>query len=145
MKRLDFVRFFLALLAAFGIVHAASAQTAADPNEGSRLTLDSGTGGYDFSWWGKAGRTYFIQQTDDLLTPWVYLPLIESGANDVLSWGFTSTADKFFVRLRYSDIATSDPFNADFDGDKVSNYAELWNGTDPLVSVDSDSDGLPDD
>ena len=63
----------------------------------------------------------------------------------MLSWGFTSTAGKFFLRLRYSDIPTTDPFNDDFDGDKVSNYQELWLGTDPLVSVDSDGDGLPDD
>lgn len=60
-------------------------------------------------------------------------------------WGFTSTADKFFLRLRYSDIPTSDPFNADFDGDKVNNFAELANGTDPLKTSDADEDGLPDD
>jgi hypothetical protein len=144
MKRFDFVRSFVALLAAFGIVRDASAQTAADPNEGSRLTLDIATGGYDFSWWGKAGRTYFIQHTDDLLTPWNYLFLIESGADDVLSWGFYSEAERFFLRLRYSDIPTTDPYNADFDGDKISNFDELWLGSDPLANEDTDSDGIPD-
>ena len=63
----------------------------------------------------------------------------------MLSRGFPSTAGKFFLRLRVSDIPTSDPFNADFDGDKVSNYDELHNGTDPLYSTDTDGDGIPDD
>ena len=63
----------------------------------------------------------------------------------MLARSFTSTASRLFLRLRYSDIPTTDPFNADFDGDKVGNYDELWMGTDPLLSVDSDSDGLPDD
>lgn len=144
MKRLHFMRSFLALLAAFGIVHGATAQTHTDPNEGSRLAYDSALGSYDFSWWGKTGRTYFIQHSDNL-SGWEYLPLIESGGNDVVSWSFTSTNGKFFLRLRYTDIPTSDPFNADFDGDKVSNYEELWNGTDPLHTADTDGDGMPDD
>ena len=71
--------------------------------------------------------------------------MIESGVGDELAWVFPSTAEKFFLRLRFSDIPTGNPFNADFDGDKVSNYDELWNDTDPLVSVDSEPDGLPDD
>ncbi len=121
----------------------ASAQTSSAPNEG--LNIGSSAGNYDMSWWGRAGRTYFIQQTNDLLTPWQYLPLIESGADAPLAWGFTSTAPATFLRLRYSDIPTADPFAADFDGDKVGNFAELTNGTDPLRSLDSDNDGLPDD
>ncbi|MEI8108791.1 MAG: hypothetical protein WCI46_13340 [Verrucomicrobiota bacterium] len=137
----------LALLSLFvGVVvlTTATAQTSTDPNEGSRLTYDSVLGSYDFSWWGQPGRTYFLQHSDDLLT-WEYLPLIESGTDGLLSWSFTSTASKFFLRLRFSDIPTNDPFSADFDGDKVSNDDELLFGTDPLVSTDSDLDGLPDD
>ena len=144
MKRLPLLRSPLALLVGLAVLHIATAQTSTDPNEGSRLTYDSVLGSYEYSWWGQPGRTYFVQQSDDL-SSWQYLPLIESGANDVLSWGFTSTASKFFIRLRYSDIPTSDPFNDDFDGDKVSNWDELRQGTDPLASLDSDLDGLPDD
>ena len=101
-----------------------SAQTASDANEGSRLTYGSAPGSYDFSWWGQPGRTYFFQHSDDL-SAWAYLPLIYSGADGPLSRSFPSTAGLFFLRLRCSDIPTSDSFNADFDGDKVSNYAEL--------------------
>ena len=137
-------RLFLLLLAGLVACNTATAQTATDPNEGSRLTYDSLLGTYDFSWWGQPGRTYFIQHSDNLLA-WEYLPLIESGTDALRAWGFTSTASKFFLRLRFSDIPTSDPFTADFDSDKVSNYDEILFGTDPLVSLDSDLDGLPDD
>jgi len=144
MKGLSLMRVLLTLLVGFVALTTATAQTSTDPNEGSRLTYDSLLGSYEFSWWGQPGRTYFIQQSDDL-SAWEYLPLIESGAGDVLAWGFTSTASKLFLRLRYSDIPTSDPFNDDFDGDKISNYDEVVFGTDPLSAVDTDANGLPDD
>jgi hypothetical protein len=133
----------LPVLAASLLASTAFAQTTPPPNEG--LKIGPSSGAYEMSWWGVAGRTYFIQQTDDLLLPWQYLPLIESGADAPLAWGFTSTATATFLRLRYSDIPTSDPFAADFDGDKVGNFAELTNGTDPLGYTDQDQDGLPDD
>ena len=117
------------------------AQTSTDPNEGSQITQNPTTGAYTFSWWGRAGRTYFIQQSDDLIN-WTYLPVIESGAEQVIQWGFTSTQARFFLRLKYSDIPTNDPFDADFDGDGVSNWDELLQGTDPLVA-NVDANGLP--
>ena len=144
MKHLFLMRSLLSLLTGFFLIHSATAQTATDPNEGSRLTYDRLLGSYDFSWWGQPGRTYFLQHSDDL-SAWEYLPLIESGANAPLGWGFTSNASKFFLRLRYSDIPTSDPFNDDFDGDKISNNNELVLGTDPLLAADTDANGLPDD
>ena len=121
----------------------AHAQTSTDPNEGSQLSQNATTGVYTFSWWGRAGRTYFIQQSDDLQT-WTYLPVIESGAEQVIQWGFTSTQPRFFVRLEYADIPTDDPFDADFDGDGASNWNELLQGTDPLVA-NLDGNGLPSD
>ena len=133
--------FLLAILLFVSLSTRALSQTSTDPNEGSRLSRDPSTGAYTFSWWGVGGRTYFIQQSDDLLT-WTYLPVIESGEDQILQWGFTSTEARFFVRLVYADIYTSDPFNDDFDGDGVSNYNELLQGTDPLSSG-FDSNGLP--
>ena len=144
MKRESLLRSLLALLTGFFVVGAAMAQTSADPNEGSRLTYDSQFDSYDLSWWGKAGRTYFIQQSNGL-SAWEYLTLIESGNDDILAWSFTSTSTRFFLRVRSSDIPTDNPFYADFDGDKVGNYFELVNSTDPLVSLDTDNDGMPDD
>ncbi len=124
------------------------AQTAMDPNEGSRLSRDPATGILFLSWWGVNGRTYFLQQSDNL-ADWTYLPVIESGAGQVIQWGASFSADRSFLRLRYSSIPTSEPFTADFDGDGVSNYDELLQGTDPLSWHDGDGthapNGLPDD
>lgn len=64
------------------------------------------------------------------------MPLIESEAKARLSWGFTSTASKLFLRLRYLDTPTSDPFNDDFDGNKESNWDDLIQATDPLSARD---------
>ena len=144
MRILPLMRSLLALLVGLMLANIATAQTATDPNEDSRLTHDSILDSYSFSWWGQPGRTYFIQHSDDL-SAWEYLPLIESGTHSALAWGFTSTASKFFLRLRSADIPTTDPFTADFDGDKVSNYDELLQGTDPLSAADTDASGLPDD
>ena len=135
---------FLVVLACFIALNTATPQSANGPNERSHLTYDQTLGSYDFSWWGKPGRTYFIQQSDDLLS-WEYVPLIESGGDDALAWTFTSNKPKFFLRLQHSDIPTTDPFAADFDSDHVGNLDEVQQGTDPLHFADSDGDGLADD
>lgn len=118
-------------------------QTASDHNEGSRLSYDSTNEIWRLKWWGKPGRTYFIQHSENLMEPWLWMPVIESGDDSIREWGFTTTGDKFFVRLRYTDIQTSDPENDDFDGDGVSNMQELLFGTDPF-NADTDGDGLSD-
>lgn len=123
----------------------AFAQGASDPNEGLRMVR--GTGGQDYLyWWGRSGRTYFVQYSVDMIT-WHYFPdVIEPGGNAPISYYFSvSGATGLFVRLKYTDLATSDPIGGDFDGDKVPNTVELDIGTDPLHFADSDSDGMPDD
>jgi hypothetical protein len=110
---------------------------------------------WDVSWPSVDGRSYFFQ-VGDSLPLWHYASVIEFGdggliewgfdATDISAWGFTSTS-KFFVRLKYTDIPTTDPDLADFDGDGIANLAELNIGTDPLAINafgDSDNDGLPD-
>lgn len=139
MTRLLATVYSFLLLAGAGLAQAANR-----PNEDAAITRDDATGTYGLSWWGRAGITYFIQHSDDLIT-WSYLPVIESGADTVVQWGFTSTADKFFLRLKSTSAPTGgDPFTADFDGDGVNNWQELLGGTDPLQSGDADGDGLPD-
>ena len=72
MKNLPLMlRAILTLLVGFIAASIASAQTAADSNEGSRLTRDSALGSYRFSWWGQPGRTYFLQHSDNL-SAWEY-------------------------------------------------------------------------
>lgn len=138
------MRKLLLLLGAIAFASSASAQSEGDPNEGSHITHDAFNGTFNFSWWGRPGNTYFIQHSDDLMT-WEYVPIIESGAGETIEWGFTSSANTFFLRLKYTDEPTNDPALADFDRDGVGNMDELEQGTDPFHLADSDSDGLPDD
>lgn len=142
MRRSLFAILTLSLVT--GLPVALRAQGPADLNEGTRLIRDNTNSIYRFSWWGRSPRTYFIQHSEDL-TNWVYVPTIEPGTDAEKEWGFTSTAPKFFLRLKYTDIPTADPFNDDFDGDGVGNYDELLQGTDPLSWRDTDHNGIPDD
>lgn len=55
-----------------------------------------------------------------------------------------SDGPSLFLRLRFTDIPTADPEDADFDLDGLSTMAELaTHGTDPL-ETDTDHDGIPD-
>ena len=135
------------LLAALAILQAivlgASAQTPDDLNEGTRLEYDSANSIWRFRWWGRSGRTYFIQHSDNLMEPWQWVPMVEVGNDSIKEWGFTSTSNKIFFRLKYSDQATADPNGDDFDGDGISNLTELQMGLNP-ISTDSDGDGMAD-
>ena len=136
-------RGFLALICVLVLAGTLFAPNVNDPNEGAVFTHDSGSH-YTFSWWGRSGRTYFLQHSEDLQT-WIYFPdVIESGANWPLSYGFSvSGPSRFFLRLRYTNIPTGNPSAADFDGDGLSNFDELQRGTDPL-NPDTDGDGVND-
>lgn len=142
-------RINIALVALLLPLHLCFPQSADELNEGSRLSYSGVTQSGSLSWWGKANRTYFIQESDNL-TSWTFLPIIESGQDDVLEWAFASNSDKLFLRLAYSDIPTTDPFGDDFDNDGVSNILEVeLRGTNPLepdslLSDDSDNDGMND-
>lgn len=119
--------------------------TAADLNEGSRLIQTSPTT-YSFRWWGRAGKTYFIQQTDDLLVPWQYLPLVGTGGDGILSLGFNApNSDKLFLRV---EILSYDPYIIDSDGDGMPDAYEVLNYLDHKVAngalADFDGDGVPD-
>lgn len=130
----------------FAGVGQLAAQSPDDLNEGAKVEWDAANSIWRLKWWGKAGRTYFIQHSSDLNLPWEWLPVIEAGEDSVKQKGITVTgADRSFWRLRYSDIPTSDPWNDDFDGDKVSNCLELQSHTDPLKFADTDEDSMPDD
>ena len=139
-------RAFHILVCALASVAGAFSQTADDPNDGARLRRD-GPGDYVFSWWAASGRTYFLQQSEDLIA-WTYFPpeYIETGFDgvDELYFHVTGSAP-YFLRLKSVPITSPFPSSADFDGDKINNYEEIINGTDPLHFADGDGDGIPDD
>jgi hypothetical protein len=121
------------------------AQTAADYNEGLQVTAGTQAGDFTLSWWGKAGRTYFIQQSFDLMT-WQYVPVVVSGAADVCGMNFTCSDFRQFWRLRYTDQAyTGEVQDADFDGDGLTNLEELTTYHSDPFEWDTDQDGLGDE
>ncbi len=136
-------RGFLALACVLAFVSSTFAQTSSDPNEGARLSQGA-SNTYDFSWWSRSGRSYFLQHSEDLMS-WTYFPdVIEAGVNGVISYGFdVSGPDRYFVRLKYTDLPTNNILTSDFDGDFISSLEELQMGLDPLNS-DSDNDGISD-
>lgn len=111
----------------------------------AQIALTPGTipGSWDADWDGEAGRTYFIQYSLDLVE-WHFFPEIEHGASPA-PYCFNSSSERFFIRLKYTDLPTSDPEGDDFDGDGLSNIDEVTDyDTDPL-NWDTDGDTLQDD
>jgi hypothetical protein len=97
-------------------------------------------------WHGHAYRTYFVQISDpnDHLRKWIWAPIIETGNDENISYEVDGTADKGFFRLWFTDEPTTDPDGGDFDGDGLSNLAEVtMHQTNPL-NPDTDGDGMPD-
>jgi hypothetical protein len=128
---------FLAAFVALGLFSPALAQ-APQPQP----ILTQGTSNtWNLDWEGVYGRGYFLQHSDDLVN-WQYFPLMEMGWGNTIPYGFASTGDKFFVRLRYTDDTAN--FWGDYDGDGISNWDEIHiHGTDPF-NADADGDGVPD-
>lgn len=75
-------------------------QTASDVNEGLIIRPQEWQGDYTLSWWGRAGKTYYLQQSDNLVN-WTYLPIIELGDDAPMNYGIASNASRSFFRVRY--------------------------------------------
>ncbi|MBT63601.1 MAG: hypothetical protein CML13_10365 [Puniceicoccaceae bacterium] len=168
MKYLSTISLFIGISISSSVGFA---QTATDLNEGSTVTPSLTPDNYIFSWWGKLNRFYIIEHSTDLLSPWSHIPAIEPGYDEVAEWGFATNADKFFLRLKYTDDALTGSFygdddadgiingveillgysaiaaNGNTDGDLLSDRAEIALGLDPddnTDAVDSDGDGIVD-
>jgi hypothetical protein len=117
----------------------ASAQPANLINEASALSVDPVSGAWNFQWWGTTGRTYFIQNSDLQLANWVYWPVIEQGTGAWINYGFWTSPrpDRLFLRLRYTDQPSTDPYGDDFDGDGIPNGWEIENGLNPFDAADA--------
>ena len=123
---------------------SAEAQTAADLNEGLQVTTAAQAGDFTVSWWGKTGRTYFVQQSFDLMT-WQYVPVVMSGEEAVDGLNFSCTDTRQFWRLRYTDESyTGTAEDADFDFDGLTNLEEVATFHSDPFEWDTDQDGLYD-
>lgn len=134
----------LTALALAALAHSAFAQSAADPNEGLALqVVPAMPGGFSIHFFGKGGRTYFLQRSTDLTAQWEYFPIIETGADAPVAYGFTTDSPRIFVRLRIVEQTFADPYALDPDTDGLTNQEEFDARSDPFDS-DTDDDLLPD-
>lgn len=118
-----------------------AAPTADSENSGLTLTAsDEVPDAFELSWWAKSAHFYFVEQTEDL-HHWTLLPIFEVGADGVLSWGFSSTAPRLFLRLRYTNDPEAAIMQADHDGDGLTTYQEYLLGSDPF-NPDTSGDGI---
>jgi hypothetical protein len=127
--------------------HMLFAQSNGEATENLRATLQANGQGILLQWWGKSGRTYFVQTspTLNLGVDWSYEGHVLTGTGTLLSISLPAQPSPSFIRLRYTDQpVTGDPYEADPDQDGLSNREEIQtHGTNPL-DPDSDDDGLPD-
>jgi hypothetical protein len=115
---------------------------AGNANDGLRVLPDEPADTYVLSWWGRSGKTYFVQSSDDLVH-WNYWQLALNGSDAVLYGHFSTNSQKLFLRTRSLAGGAGDPLAADSDTDGLTNAQEFAAGTDPLLT-DSDGDGIPD-
>jgi len=132
-------------LLAVGLVFSAAGLALSQWQEKEQMQWNTTSGEMEMSWQGKVGRTYFIKFCPDLKTQnWSYLPEILTGDGSEITYSFDiEGTDTLFFQLEFSDIPTSDPANADFDGDGVSNNDEIFFNISPTNS-DTDGDGISD-
>jgi len=124
-------RLLLSFLTLLLLLPSGFPQTATDPNEGSRF-ISLGNSNFQFTWWGRAGRSYLVEFSDDLAT-WTYINTLFSGADAVSPpIGFNNVGgSRMFVRLQ------TDPFNTDTDADGIPDGWEIQFGLNPRNPADA--------
>lgn len=125
---------------------ATAALTPATTPEATRLTIppvaiSEISGGWEASWAGAPGYTYFPRWSLDL-AEWYRFAVLMHGTGTHFVQDF-SNPSKLFIRVAITDAACVDPETADFDHDGLSNAEELAADLDPL-DPDTDHDGVPD-
>jgi len=137
----------LLLMAVFAAVWAGGTSIA-EPEPQSQIELSQNTDQtLRAAWQGEAGRTYFMQWSNDLKT-WYYTPHIEFGESPLPCAVDPKGAKKYMMRLVYEDnpsvTSKEEARMADFDGDGLKNHIEVESAGGNPFNSDTDSDGMPD-
>ena len=116
-------------------------------------------GSVQFSWLGEPWMRDLARDSSDLLK-WSLIAETGTGAGDSVDIATASAGPLGFYRIVRHESLNSDtdaltnkeeallgtsPLLWDTDGDNVPDDVEFLNGTNPLISADSDADGIPDD
>ena len=131
------------------VAYGSSPMLFADPAPQPPVSFTEGTSGtWNMDWAGVTDRTYFLLGSQDLVS-WDYAPMVEFG-DGMKSFGMgTGGADKYFVRLQYTDdpgvTSLEEAREADFDMDGIPNYFEIIHGFNPTsTNGDEGATGDPD-
>lgn len=123
-------RVILHLLTGLFWANAVFSQTAADPNEGSRLVA-LGNNSYRFTWWARAGIDYLVEFSPDFIH-WTYVNTghVLTGLGGVSGPVILNVSglDRLFIRLN------RDPYHTDSDGDWMDDGWEFNVGLDPRAN-----------
>ncbi len=144
------------ILAAFTLVSSLTSQTSTDPNEGTIFTHDAEHERFILSWWGRSGKTYYIQHSTDLVN-WSFVNTdIQQGAGAILEMNLQTDGARGFFRLFMTDdnampaswltsygLSATSAANDDPDGDGLTNAQEYVRSTNPN-NADTDGDGASD-
>lgn len=85
------------------------------------------------TWGGLPEHYYFIQVESDLTNPvWPYLPVVESGSGEPISYGFAGTDPVLFYRLEIANHWEQPPLSLDFSGTGFSNWNYIRQGLNPF-------------
>jgi hypothetical protein len=116
--------------------------TASSLNSGLRLTASS-TGDFAAKWFGLDGHVYFLELSADLVE-WSWVPIYEIGDDDALEYGFSTNADRLFLRLQFSDDPESELLSSIYNQGGISAWNQVQLGYNPFEWVDSTSNGMHD-
>ena len=132
-------RLILILLCLVVLPRAVCQQSATALNEGSQL-IPVGNDTYEFTWWARAGASYLVDVSDDLVT-WNYIDNVFLGLGGVSAPVYFNSANgsRLFARLN------TDPFNTDVDGDGIPDGWEIQysrNARDPNDALEFAPGGI---
>lgn len=118
--------------------------TANSLNSGLRIIPDgSNPNHFTANWFGIDENVYFLEQSSDLVN-WSWIPVYGLGEDDTLALDVATNADRFFLRVRYSNDPNSDLLSSIYNQGGISAWNQVQLGYNPFEWVDTVSNGIHD-